>query len=320
VNEPVSIAIPALDDTALFERHLPALLAEVERRGGRDEVLVVDDSGGARLADWIANRFPSVRVLTRRENGGFARALADGIAAARHPLVFAMNSDVRVRPGFLEPLAAALDDSRVFAAVPAILLDGREGAVESLVRVELDGSIARLAQPALHGVSAPLNGRVRVPFAVGGAFLVRRDEFRALGGFDPLFEPFYLEDLDLGWRAWRDGREILLEPRAVVEHYHRGTIGPRFGERVARAAIERNLLLFQWKHADGEEVGEHLAALARRAHLAWLTDDRDTLVALALALESAPAALAARSKLGESRRGFREILSASDPLASDQIP
>ncbi|MCH8031270.1 MAG: hypothetical protein IIB09_05575, partial [Bacteroidetes bacterium] len=60
-----------------------------------------------------------------------------------------------------------------------------------------------------------------VPFCVGGAFLVRREEFLEGEGFDPLFEPFYWEDVDLCLAAWRRGRRVLEVPLSVVEHHHR---------------------------------------------------------------------------------------------------
>jgi hypothetical protein len=84
---------------------------------------------------------------------------------------------------------------------------------------------------------------------------------------------------------------------------------------VVRAAIERNLLLFQWKHMDTPELlREHLVALAERAAAAWFTDDRDALVWIALAIERAPAVLAARAALDSSRSRFSDIVRASDPF------
>ena len=60
-----------------------------------------------------------------------------------------------------------------------------------------------------------------VAFAVGGTCLFRRVEFLAGGGFDPLYEPFYWEDIDLCWQAWSAGRRVLYQPASVVEHHHR---------------------------------------------------------------------------------------------------
>lgn len=284
----VSIVIPALEDVDLLARALGPLTAEVERRGRRDQILVVDDSGRGALVDWLAKHHPRVDCLALTANRGFAGALEAGIAAAAHPRVFAHNSDLVVRSGFLEPLEHALDRQGSFAAVPRVALDGDEERVESWVEVVLDDGIARARQPALEGSSAgPLPAAVAFP--VGGAFLFETRVFRDLGGFDPLFAPFYLEDMDLGWRAWTRGLATRLVADSRVDHHHRGTIGARVCPRVVRAAIERNRLLFTWKHLDDREaLARHLAVLPRHVARAELEGDRNFLTGLCLALERLP--------------------------------
>lgn len=316
MTEPVSVVVPALGDRELLDECLPPIMEEVADRDAGDEVVVVDDTGGGRLGEWLAEGYPRLRCVARSENGGFARALTSGVESARSELVFAVNPDVRVRPGFLAPLQRALSSSEVFAAVPRILLGGEEGRIESLTRLVFEEGLLRLEQPGLEplagGVSACLERVVPVPFAVGGAFLFRRRLFEELGGFDPLFEPFYLEDLDLCWRAWGRGLSVLHVPESCVEHRHRGTIARVAPPEAVRAAIERNLLLFQWKHLSGRLVREHLLALRRSVHEACLLGRREELTWLALALEQ-------RRGLGRARReggavDFERILRASDPL------
>ena len=73
-------------------------------------------------------------------------------------------------------------------------------------------------------------------------------KFLELGGFDPLLAPFYLEDTDLGYMAWKRGWKVLYQPRSVVYHEHRGTIGKRFSEEQIQAVLKKNFLLFCWKN------------------------------------------------------------------------
>jgi len=314
VTRPVSIVMPSLDDFDLFERHLPTLLAELERREAGDELLVVDDTGRDVLSAQLGQRWPSVRVLARPENGGFARALADGVEAAHHELVFAMNPDVLVRRGFLDPLVACLAEPDVAAVVPRILLNGEEGQLESWAFLRERNGLFELDQPALATPAPPPSMRLSpVAFAVGGAALFRRAEFLA-EPFDPLFEPFYWEDIDLGWRAWRAGRRVLYQPASVVEHRHRGTIGRRVPKEFVRAVTERNRLLFAWKHLDEPELQRrHLAALYRWALDSYLEDRRDDLVWLAFALERRAEALASRRAQAPARHTASEILQRSRP-------
>ncbi|HTF89022.1 MAG TPA: glycosyltransferase family 2 protein [Planctomycetota bacterium] len=324
MSTPVSIVIPALGDRALLEPGLRSLVKEVERRGAGDEILVVDDSGEVQLGPWLYDRFPMVRCLVHAENLGFAKALAAGIHTAAHPLIFAMNSDVRVRQGFLEPLLEAMGDasSSVFAAVPRILLHGRAGAVESLVSLRLEGGVARAAQPALEDSDRAvldeerLRSNYPVPFPIGGACLLRKDLFKRIGGFDPAFEPFYLEDLDLGWRAWKAGLSCWYVGASVVEHEHRGTIGVRIPEQVILTAIERNRLLFTWKHLDDPKLqGDHIRQLSLRVGEAGITEDRTFLSALCLALEDRHKVVGdGRARASGETASFERIRTESDPF------
>lgn len=291
MSTPVSIVIPALGDPELVARSLVALQLELNARGAIDEVVVVDDGGTGDLARALAPRGPPVRFVVQTKNGGFARALSAGVASARHELVFALNSDVIVRVGALTPLVEALDDANVFAAVPRVLLGGDERRVESWVRFTHDEGRLRLEQPCLTSRARPPRRDCDVAFPVGGACLMRKREFAELGGFDPLFEPFYFEDADLGLRAWRARKRTRLIVAAAVEHRHRATIGRVASERLVRAALERNTYLLQWKHSTAAELAAHVVALEREAVEAWLDEDRERLEWLALALAAAERAL-----------------------------
>ena len=62
----------------------------------------------------------------------------------------------------------------------------------------------------------------------GGSCAFDRRKFLELGGFDEILKPFYLEDTDLGYMAWKRGWKVLYQPASVVYHEHRGTIGKTF--------------------------------------------------------------------------------------------
>jgi len=314
VTRPVSVVMPSLDDVDLFEAHLPVLLAELEQHDAGDEVVVVDDTGRFALGPVMAARWPSVRVVSMPVNSGFARALQAGVEAARHEFVFSMNPDVHVRPGFLAPLVACLAEEDVWAVVPRILLNGEEEKIESWAFLREKSGLIEAEQPALQGASdAGMLRLAPVGFAVGGACLFRRSDFLRVG-FDPLFEPFYWEDVDFSWIGWRSGKRVLYQPASVVEHRHRGTIGRRVPQPFVRAVIERNRLLFTWKHLDQPDMQKrHLAALYRWALDTYLDDRREDLVWLAMALDKLREVQAARAALPPTELRFDELLRRSRP-------
>lgn len=293
MSRPVSLVVPSLDDLELLDACLGAVLPELDRRDAGDEVVVVDDGTG-RLARHLAGRHPRARVHELPTNEGFARALLAGTRAARHELVFAMNPDVRVRPGFLEPLVEALTSHPELALVSPCVLQGADElpGEETLPELVFERGLHRVRRAATqlipgetypdHPVGPP------AAFALGGAMLVRRAELLEVG-LDPRYEPFYWEDVDLAERLRATGREVRVEPRSVVVHLGRGTIGGRVPEALVRAAIERNRLLFTWRHErDPERLGEHFNELAARLVEHALDEEREELLWLLLALERPP--------------------------------
>ena len=45
-------------------------------------------------------------------------------------------------------------------------------------------------------------------------------KFIELGGFDETFSPFYFEDVDLSYRAWKKGLQCLYTEHCKIEHFH----------------------------------------------------------------------------------------------------
>lgn len=261
----LSVVIPSFNGEALLRRHLAPLLSEVRARPDT-EVVVADDASTDGSMDLLAREYPDVRVSRSGRRAGFAVNCNRGVSEAVHDLVLCLNSDVRVTPGFLEPLVEAMADPDVFAAAPAILLDARADAAdadESRHATFLKGGLLhhlRLKQADVGQRPLP------VSYACGAALLVRRSAFLALGGFDTLYAPFYWEDVDLSYRAWKRGWRVVYAPGSIVHHEHRATIARFHDERDTEAIYARNQYLFAWKNfTDRGLIGWHAACLAGRA-------------------------------------------------------
>ncbi len=96
------------------------------------------------------------------------------------------------------------------------------------------------------GVQQPVDGEDLTPvlYGSGGCTLYDTRKLRALGGFGECFAPAYVEDLDLGYRAWLRGWGSVLAAQAHVVHDHRSTTSRLFDDNQIHRLVERNFLRF----------------------------------------------------------------------------
>ena len=299
-NHAASIVIPNWNGRDLLEKYLPSVIAAAARHAGH-EVIVVDNGSTDGSADLVRERFPGVRVLGLETNLGFGGGANAGVRAARNDVVVLLNSDMRVAEDFLAPLLAAFSDSRVFAVACQILFSDPAKRREETGLTE--GRWRRGSLWVSHRDDPELDRPFPCFYAGGGSSAFDRRKFLALGGFDELLAPFYFEDTDLGFLAWKRGWSVLYEPRSVVWHEHRGTIGRTFSLSYIEGVLGKNRLLFCWKNIhEWWRLAAHLAVAAGRG---WR---KRGAVAAWRAFRQLPAAL-------RSRRAARSLAAISDTEA-----
>ena len=244
--------IPAFGARELLYRCLESVERELARAGLYDasEIIVADDATPAGLGAELPERHPRVRCLVARRRRGFAVNANRGVGAARGGVVCLLNTDMVVLPGFFDACLAAFEDRSLFAVTGRILEpSGVNAGCKSLV---LDG--ARVVVAESHAGDPCSLREGPSPYANGGGSFFRRSAFLKLGGFDRAFSPFYWEDTDLGYRAWKRGYWILYDPVRAAAHDHQGTIG-RLRERVVRRAYQRNRRRFVWHNNTSVGLG-----------------------------------------------------------------
>ena len=308
---PISVVIPTFEGRALLRRHLPAVDRALRAWSPGGEIVVVDDGSRDGTGAFLEAEHPEVRILVHEKNRGFRAACETGVENARHELVLLLNSDVEPKVDCIAPLVRALADARIFAAGSVALRDDGETLGEHLKIPRFPWGKLRYVKPrgeGLEQLQARLRGPTDTLFVTGGFMAFRRKTFLDLGGFDPLFEPFYFEDADLCYRAWKRGFRCVLVPDSVVIHRHeKGTIHNLHGRRRARRIQARNRLLFLWKNLTDQGLfwRLHGLPLLAAALCRWVAMDGTFYRGLAGALMRLPRVL-------EARRGERARSTVTD--------
>jgi len=248
----VSAVIPSHNGAHLLSLSLPPLLAEL---GDANEVIVVDHESTDGTADLLRANFPRVKRLAVRSARSFSALCNAGFAACSNRLVLLLNNDMVVTQGFLGPLAEQMSRTSVFAAGPEYRM--RRGFEDAYVCGSC-GDLHRESENVSHAPSTRLDAP-----AAGGLF--DAEKFRELGGFDPMFRPFYWEDMDLGWRAWRRGWRIVQEPKSIMYHEQGATIRRTYARTQAEVVFAKNRFLFIWKNIrEPDLLAGHFARLPWR--------------------------------------------------------
>ena len=241
----VSIIIPNWNGKNLLEKNLPTVLAT-----GADDVIVSDDGSTDESVEFLKKNFPQVKILAHKRLG-FAGNCNRGVGVAKGEIVVLLNTDVIPEKDFLKPLKEDFQDPKVFAV--------------SFNEPNLSWAKIKWVNGFVEHEPGPKIDKIHLSaWASGGSAAFRKTIWEKLGGFDEIYKPFYWEDLDLSYRAWKRGYEILWDPRAVVHHQHEETI-KRFPQNYIRLISERNQLLFIWKNINNPKMMfEHKVWLGKR--------------------------------------------------------
>ena len=240
-----SVVIPNWNGRDLLEKYLPSVIAAL-RGDPANEIIVVDNGSTDGSAGLVEKTFPEVPVLALPANLGFGGGSNAGFNAAKNDIVVLLNSDMRVARDFLAPLLEGFRDPEVFAVSCQIFFSDPNKVREETGLTQAwwqDGGLR-----VRHRIDPQIDELYPCFYGGGGSCAFDRRKFLELGGFDRLLEPFYLEDTDLGFMAWKRGWKVLYQPNSKVWHEHRGTIGKRFREEQIQAALKKNFVLWCWKN------------------------------------------------------------------------
>tara|TARA_B100000408_G_scaffold26687_1_gene19480 strand:- start:378 stop:1256 length:879 start_codon:yes stop_codon:yes gene_type:complete len=205
------------------------------------EVMVIDDCSTDNSLGILVHEFPEVRTEQTPQNLGFQEANNYAVKLAESKIVMPMNNDIKLDPKALHYLAQHFDNKDTFA------VSGKIFAFDQTTF--LYGNRGGYFQKGhFHLYEKPPEDDSQTLFACGGAFMVNRQKYLDLGGFDSMYHPLYYEEIDLSYRALKRGWKVHYEPQSIAYHKVQATITRQ--EKLRRISLisARNNYLFIWKN------------------------------------------------------------------------
>ncbi|WP_408057564.1 bifunctional polysaccharide deacetylase/glycosyltransferase family 2 protein [Streptomyces chiangmaiensis] len=236
VTEPVSVIVPAYNESAGIEAAVRSLLAS----NHPVEIIVVDDGSTDGTADLVESLHLPVRVI-RQQNAGKPAALNSGLAAASWDLVVMVDGDTVFEPDTVRMIVQPFADPRVGAVSGNAKVVNRGGLlgrwqhIEYVVGFNLDRRLFDIAQ------CMPT-----VPGAVG-AF--RRRALMDLGGVS---DATLAEDTDLTMALCRNGWRVVYEEGARAWTEAPASLNALWRQR------------YRWCYGTLQAMWKHRGALVQR--------------------------------------------------------
>jgi N-acetylglucosaminyl-diphospho-decaprenol L-rhamnosyltransferase len=192
------------------------------------EVIVVDNDSHDHSVDMARAHPIGARVIATGRNGGYSA----GINAATATIdtsadLLVLNPDIRLQPGSITRLYAALSSSSVGVAVPQVR--GEDGSVAKSIRREpsiatawsealLGGRLAaRMGLGEIVDSSSLYQDGGRIEWATGAILLVTANARYVIGDWDESFF-LYSEEVDYLQRVRAAGLDVLYVPSSQAIH------------------------------------------------------------------------------------------------------
>jgi len=222
---------------------------------GLVKTTIVVDNGSTDGSDALIESLPNVKLIRVGVNLGFAKACNLGAQLANSDFLLFLNPDAALYSDTLPKVISFMGD-----------LTNAKVGICGLQLMDEDGNLARHCArfPSATSYLATVIGLDRlfpqlgyfmaewdhaqtrdVDHVIGAFFLVRRNVFTELQGFDERFF-VYLEDLDFSYRAYKAGWRTVYLANAQAFHLGGGTSNQIRARRLFYSL--RSRLLYVFKH------------------------------------------------------------------------
>ena len=202
--------------------HADKCLQSIFAQSLRDyETILIDNGSDDGTAELVRERYPKVKVISNEQNNGPCKGRNQGIEAACGDWIITLDCDVVLEKDFLAQIAAVLEKINPGTGMLAPKILGKDR--QSVYSCGIFLSWARRFYDIGYREKSIRKFCRQVPVfgPCSAAAVYRRSMLEEIkettGYFDERFF-FFVEDVDIAWRAQRKGWKAEFVPGAVCVH------------------------------------------------------------------------------------------------------
>lgn len=255
MNFSISVVIPNYNGQSLLADVLPSVVDALSSIPSSSEIIIADDNSTDDSIRFINENFPQVIVLKNDINLGFSGTVNKGILAAGMDLVFILNNDVKLIPGYFEAQLPLFERDDTFGVNGAVLdwdSDVLQGGGKIINRhlFKIKANENYFVNPGTPATAGPW----LTMFLSGTNALIDRKKLVLLKGYDHLFSPFYVEDVELSVRAMRMDWKMYYSPSSKCMHQISTTINKYNKKKKIKYMTLRNKFYLHFIHLNGLQL------------------------------------------------------------------
>lgn len=155
----LSVILPTYNE----RENLPEVVAQIRRLPIDVECVIVDDNspdGTGEVAELLASKDPSIKVIHRPRKAGLASAVYAGLSKASAPYIAVMDADLQHPPHLLTQMLQALEDGYDLVVASRYVRGGGVVGWPLLRRIvsRVATLLAHLTVPRSRAVKDPMSG------------------------------------------------------------------------------------------------------------------------------------------------------------------
>tara|TARA_B100001758_G_C18388286_1_gene601397 strand:- start:422 stop:1444 length:1023 start_codon:yes stop_codon:yes gene_type:complete len=222
----VCVAIINWNGLVWLKKNLPA----IQKFSNEAKIIVIDNNSTDNSKNYIKNKFKNIELIEHNKNYGFSEGYNRALKKIKTKYVLLLNNDVLVSKNWIQPLLSFLEKNQDFSVVQPKILDLSKkthfeyaGAAGGFIDYNGIPFCRGRIGDKIEKDMGQYNSSSAIFWASGACFLINREIFLKVGGFDQNFN-MHQEEIDLCWRIQGLGKKIGYCPKSTVFHYGGGTL------------------------------------------------------------------------------------------------